>query len=232
MGRPGYSLDFVYVPRAIDPKARITQALLSYDSHPWEIEVRRLFWTVSVLLLVALTSCGEDQVVGIARFSTSLNDDTVFMGDSITYLWSLPEHNDGINGQRTLQMLARFSADVLGHGYKRVVILGGTNDVNLPIQSLDNIAPNLEAMATMARTAGIEVVLCKIPPIVLDGVDRSAKVDSVNNAISALAESEGYLLVDYNTPMRGHPEYFKDGIHPSRIGYAVMETALSRVVVR
>jgi len=40
------------------------------------------------------------------------------------------------------------------------------------------------------------------------------------------------LLVDYFTPLSGHPEFFKDGIHPNAMGYAVMEDALSQVVTR
>ncbi|HET6178086.1 MAG TPA: hypothetical protein VFE61_14200 [Candidatus Sulfotelmatobacter sp.] len=48
---------------------------------------------------------------------------------------------------------------------------------------------------------------------------------------SQLALQQGYLLVDYFTPMSGHPEFFPDGIHPNAAGYAVMEKALSAVVL-
>jgi lysophospholipase L1-like esterase len=38
-------------------------------------------------------------------------------------------------------------------------------------------------------------------------------------------------VVDYFTPMVGHPESFQsDGIHPNSAGYAVMEAALAAVV--
>ena len=178
---------------------------------------------LSAVLVATLTSCG----------SSSLNSTSVFVGDSITQFWPLPKHNAGISSQTTVQMLARFNADVLGHGYKRVVILGGTNDVRFSQTSVLDVSTNLDAMAAIARVAGIEVVLCKIPPIIsLDRGDLTAQVNSVNDAIAALAEERGYLLVDYYTPMAGHPEYFLDGLHPNSIGYAVMETALWEVVVR
>ncbi|HEY6767724.1 MAG TPA: hypothetical protein VI386_23470 [Candidatus Sulfotelmatobacter sp.] len=41
-----------------------------------------------------------------------------------------------------------------------------------------------------------------------------------------------YLLVDYYTPLVGHPEDFKDGIHPNAAGYVLMEAALSAVLVQ
>ena len=127
-------------------------------------------------------------------FNDSLNDTTAFMGDSITQFWPLPHHNKGISGQTTSQMLDRFGTDVLGHGLKRVVILGGTNDVSLH-QSLSNASLNLEAMATMARDSDVEVVLCTLPPIF--GQNLSDQVTSANKEIAALAQSGGYLLVDY-----------------------------------
>jgi lysophospholipase L1-like esterase len=150
------------------------------------------------------------------------------MGDSITYFWSMPEHNVGIPGQTTSQMFDRFSADVLGHGFKRVVILGGTNDV---LQRLDlpNVSIYLDRMAAMAESANIEVVLCTLPPL----RNRSEQVLTVNQEITTLAQSKGFLLVDYFTPMSGHPDYIKgDGIHPNEVGYAVMESTLSEVVTK
>jgi hypothetical protein len=59
------------------------------------------------------------------------------MGDSITQSWHLPDHNAGVAGQTTVQMLDRFNVDILGHGFKRVVILGGTNDIRPPTEHLD-----------------------------------------------------------------------------------------------
>jgi lysophospholipase L1-like esterase len=151
------------------------------------------------------------------------------MGDSITQGWPLPDHNEGIYGQTTAQMLARFNTDVIGHGYKRVVILGGTNDVNIPQVNISDVTVNLDAMATMAEASGIEVVLCRLPPI---GLSDNERLTSVNQEITSLAQSRGLPLVDYFTPLSGHPEFFKDGVHPNALGYAVMEDALSEVVVK
>lgn len=181
------------------------------------------------LVIAALTSCGSGYRPAFP-FSNSLNKTSVFMGDSITEGWPLPDHNEGVYGQTTAQMLARFQVDVIGHGYKRVIILGGTNDVNIPQVNVSDISVNLDAMASMAEASGIEVILCKLPPIFRDSLTE--RLTTANQDITNLAQSKGLPLVDYFTPLSGHPEFFKDGVHPNAMGYALMEDALSQVVTK
>ena len=200
------------------------------------VHLRTIFSALFRLLLIATmvvlhTSCSTVFLPAVP-FTASLNSTTVFMGDSITQFWPMLEHNEGISGQKTFEMLDRFNADVVGHGYKRVVILGGSNDIILPPHDFSGVTVNLDAMATMARDAGIEVVLCKLPPITWEGSDLNSLVTSVNESITALANNKGYVLVDYNTSMAGHPEYFRDGVHPNSRGYADMETVLSEAVTK
>jgi lysophospholipase L1-like esterase len=183
------------------------------------------------MLVTALTSCSSEFAPAYP-FSKSLNETTVFIGDSITQFWPMPEHNEGISGQQTAQMLSRFQTDVLSRGYERVVILGGTNDIILPPHDLSRVSINLDTMATMARAAGMEVILCKLPPITYLGNDLNSQVGIVNESIAALASEKGYLLVDYNSSMAGHPDYFRDGVHPKPLGYAVMESTLSEAVTK
>jgi lysophospholipase L1-like esterase len=193
----------------------------------YAMRVARVFF--AGLLIVTLTSCGSGYRPEFP-FSSSLNSTSVFMGDSITEGWPLPDHNKGIFGQTTAQMLARFNTDVIGHGYERVVILGGTNDINIPQINVMDVYTNLDAMATMAESAGMEVVLCKVPPRFPAMYDD--RYTSVNEEITSLAQSKHLLLVDYFTVLTGHPEFFKDGVHPNQMGYAVMENTLSQVVVK
>jgi lysophospholipase L1-like esterase len=185
---------------------------------------------LAVLLITTVTSCGSGYRPAFP-FSKSLNKTSVFMGDSITQGWPLPDHNEGIFGQTTAQMLARFQVDVIGHGYKRVVILGGTNDVAIPQVNVLDVGVNLDAMATMAEASGMEVVLCMLPPE-FPSTNNADRFTIVNQEITNLAQSKHLLLVDYFTPLSGHPEFFKDGIHPNVMGYAVMEDALSQVVTK
>ena len=146
--------------------------------------------------------------------------------------WPLPINNDGIAGQTSGQVLARFKSDVLGKGYARVIILCGANDIIQSVPDLSTeLAANLAAMGQIATAAGVQVVLSELPPLTLSGVSQNDTVTVINASIVKLAQQQGYLVVDYFTPMVGHPEYFQsDGIHPNTAGYTVMEAALAAVV--
>jgi len=184
------------------------------------VKVAVAVW-VSLLLVCTVTGCGG---------AFHANSNIAFMGDSITNYWSLPATNFGVPGNTTTNMLDRFSGEVLGHGYKAVVILGGSNDIRNVNTSVDEevatVVANLQAMAEDARKDNFVVVLCDLPPIAND----DARVVPLNAAITSLAKANKYRLVDYYTPMAGHPEYFKDGLHPNDSGYAVMAAALSEVL--
>lgn len=166
-------------------------------------------------------------------FRNALNTTTVFIGDSITQYWNLPINNQGIAGQYTSDMLARFSTDVLGHGYTRVVILAGTNDIYLAQSpNIPQAVANVEAMAQMASSAGMEVVLCTLPANETTESFFIPLYAQFNQPIAAYAATHSYPLVDYYAVTIGHPEYYLDGLHPNRTGYAVMEAALAAGVTQ
>lgn len=165
-------------------------------------------------------------------FSPALNRTSIFIGASIINGWPLPLNNAGIPGQTSSQVLARFSSTVLNHSYKRVIILCGTNDVLLGTPNLvANLTANLAAMARIASQAGIEVVLSQLPPLTGNSASFDPQISAVNAAIAQLAHQNGYLVVDYNSALRGHPEDFSDGVHPTAAGYSIMERALASAVV-
>jgi hypothetical protein len=191
--------------------------------------------------LFSLNGCGSGAVsdtqasltAAPATFSPALNATSVFIGASIIQNWPLPTFNRGIAGQTTSQVLARFQSDVVGHGYTRVIILCGTNDVvQNPPNLVQEATENLKMMTQIASDAGIQVVLSELPPVVSKGTDLNQTVQALNASIAQLAADHSYLVVDYFTPMVGHPEYFTDGVHPNSTGYAVMEKALAAVVRR
>lgn len=183
---------------------------------------RRLLSLCAVLLLaLGLTSCSQTQ-------QASAN--IAFMGDSITAFWWLPKSNLGVYGNTTLEMLARYPSEVQNHGYKAIVILGGTNDVRTPSvpiqQAVSGAMSGIEQMAALAEQDNLQVVLCLIPPI--EGLD--SRVVALNTQITSYAQQHNYKLVDYYTPMAGHPNYFRDGEHPNDQGYFVMQPVLTKVI--
>jgi lysophospholipase L1-like esterase len=165
-----------------------------------------------------------------STFAASLNSSTVFQGDSITAFWPLPVHNVGIAGETTDKMLSAITQTVLGQGFTRMVLLGGTNDILYPDAASPHAIASIASMAQIAQANGIQPVLCLLPP--LYGVIYETQIVAFNESLKNLAATKGYLLVDYYTPLAGHPEYFRDGVHPNASGYAIMESVLSSVVTR
>lgn len=180
-----------------------------------------------------------------------------FMGDSITQYWAggPPAYpavsittlvpgalDEGIAGQTTQQMQARFATDILAKSPAVVVILGGTNDLRLEQN------PNIDAIAAMAEAAaanGARVVICTIPPselwlgsTFLTQAETAPAEQSFNGQLQSLAQDYGYTLVDYYSVMLnsdGTPNeslFLSDRIHPNATGYSVMWNALRPALVK
>ncbi len=162
------------------------------------------------------------------------NSKIAFMGDSITQLWWYPAANLGYHGDTTARMLARFPRQVPAHGYTTVVIQGGGNDVLLGIDP-ETTLHNLEEMGRQTVDLHAEPVLCEITPIFHsfisgDTKDYKPHVLDLNRRIAQLAAEHHWKLIDYYTPLLDHPNYFSDGVHPTRSGYVVMVVAARRTL--
>lgn len=176
--------------------------------------------------------------------------DAVFMGNSITDGWDdahpefFTDNNfacRGISGQVTSQMLCRFRADVINLHPHIVVILAGTNDLALnngPID-MEHIVENIVSMAELARSAGIQPVLCSVLPAAKypwrpEVKEVARKIRELNERIKAYADEEGIPWVDYYLAMAAgdgsmHSELTRDGVHPTREGYDIMERVIASV---
>lgn len=168
----------------------------------------------------------------------------VFMGNSITEGWLKADSaffrengliNRGIGGQTTPQMLLRFRQDVIDLEPTAVFLLAGINDIagNTGPSTLKMITDNITSMAMLAKSAGIQPVICSVLPANRiawrDNMDPSDEVLRLNKWIKAFAKAQGFLYVDYYSSLadekNGLPEkYSEDGVHPTREGYKVMET--------
>ncbi len=182
----------------------------------------------------------------------------VFMGDSITDLWSRsaggffpgkPYINRGISGQTTPQMLIRFRPDVIALQPKVVVILAGTNDIagNTGPMPLAITEDNLTTMAELARAHGIRVVLASLLPVSDYSHNREGKpitqterrppgqIKSLNEWIKRYADEKGYVYLDYFAAMVDESGMLKkelsnDGLHPNAAGYSVMQPLAERAI--
>ncbi len=174
----------------------------------------------------------------------------VFMGNSITDGWIRisPEFFDGkpyvdrgISGQTTPQMLVRFRSDVINLKPKVVLILGGTNDIagNTGPSTLEMIEGNLASMAELGEANGIKVILCSVLPVYdypwKPGLQPAEKIITLNKWMKNYAESHGFIYLDYFSSMVDErkgmkAEYSKDGVHPNKDGYKVMEILAEKAI--
>jgi lysophospholipase L1-like esterase len=166
----------------------------------------------------------------------------IFMGDSITEVWSIlhPEFfmnksyiNRGISGQTTPQMLIRFRQDVVHLKPKVVHILAGINDIagNTGPSTLEMIEDNIASMCEIARANGITVILGSVLPAGdfpwNPGIKPADKVIKLNEWLKNYAEDNNIIYLDYYNAMadsnKGLPlEYSEDGVHPNKKGYEIM----------
>lgn len=191
----------------------------------------------------------ENKDVGMP---TTCDDRIVFMGNSITQGWKekLPEYfdnpnyiNRGIGGQTTPQMLLRFRQDVVKLYPKVVVILAGTNDIagNTGPSTLEMIEDNIHSMVEIAKSNGIEVVLCSILPVYdypwKTGQNPSQKIIELNSRLKEYANTKGLVYADFFSSMVDErnglkSEYSKDGVHPLKEGYEVMVPIADQAIAR
>jgi hypothetical protein len=165
-------------------------------------------------------------------FSDTLNSTSIFIGASICENWALPAHNAGVGGQVTSQILARFPSVVLGHGYSRVIIMGGTNDVTNGVDLNGVTIPNVQAMGQMAANSGMEVALAAVPPLFLGSSYLSDRVNTLNAGYRQLAVQNGWIYLDFYTPLVGQPQDFSDGEHPNATGYALIDPVVATNIIR
>jgi lysophospholipase L1-like esterase len=196
-----------------------------------------------------------------AKLNVSAKDEArvVFMGDSITDMWVLPQFGGffpgkpyigrGIGGQTTPQMVVRFRPDVIALQPQVVVILAGTNDIagNTGPMTLEETEGNLATMAELARAHGIRVVLSSVMPVsdALSNADGKhlvqtekrppEKILMLNVWIKKYAVENGYGYLDYFSATVDEKGSLKsevtfDGLHPNEQGYAVMAPLAEKAI--
>jgi lysophospholipase L1-like esterase len=207
-----------------------------------------MIWkTLAALALGVLSACGNVnitvQTTTLPSQSKPLSNVVAFMGDSITHRWDLAQYdpnptlNFGVDADTTVQMLARFG-DVVAAAPGVVVILGGTNDLQVFGPSAAN-TDSIEAMASMAKAAGIRVILCSVMPTTNFQYATLhftlADIRAFNDSLIRIAQANGYLYADYydeflNADGTVNNSLYIDGLHPNASGYAKMWTIVAPLI--
>jgi lysophospholipase L1-like esterase len=173
---------------------------------------------------------------------TAHHIETVFMGDSITYIWGDAEPdfftpnraNRGIDGQTSALMLIRFRADVISLHPRVVHILAGTNDLRRAVIELGATEDNLASMIDLAEAHDIAVILATIPPP--DGLHPenpaiAPATKTLNQWIRATAVARHLPIADYERALEDKsgnfdPSLTFDGTHPNLQGFSIMRALL------
>jgi lysophospholipase L1-like esterase len=176
----------------------------------------------------------------------------VFLGDSITDYWKLPDYfpgkpyiNRGIDGQTTPEMLVRFRQDVVDLHPKVVVVLAGTNDiagVTGPTLNED-IEANYASMAELARAHRISMVFASVLPVhnyTHDAEESFAlrprdRILALNKWLKEYCAKNGFVYLDYFSVLVDERGMLKraladDGLHPTVAGYKIMATVAEKAI--
>jgi acyl-CoA thioesterase I len=176
----------------------------------------------------------------------------VFLGDSITDYWKLPDYfagkpyiNRGIDGQTTPEMLVRFRQDVIGLHPKVLVILAGTNDIAgvTGRTSNEDIEANYASMAELAQAHRIRVVFASVLPVhnyTHDAEESFAlrprdRILALNKWLKDYCAKNGLGYLDYFSALVDERGMLKraladDGLHPTDAGYKIMASLAENAI--
>ena len=195
---------------------------------------------MSVVTIVAL---GDSTTAGTPGYQSPLEAPPSGAGnvESQYSYWLMQTHPDwqvvnrGVNGERSDQIRARFTRDVLDTKASVVVIIAGVNDVYQG-RAAEVIERELEAMYDAARAARIPVVAGTILPYNPAGAGENARMRAVNEWIRDYAARHAEIVFcDTRAAVSapGQPDRLvssPDGLHPSADGYRLMATALELAI--
>ena len=146
--------------------------------------------------------------------------------------------NAGKGGEHVTFAFGRFNAELMKHRPEVLLLMEGTNDLDLTYGSgPERAAATLERMVVTASSAGIDPYIMTIAP------RRSAKyarqVSDINNRIRSIAARRGVTLFDvHNLLLTGPcdgvqpiPCIGGDGAHPTEQGYRLIAEELERILV-
>jgi lysophospholipase L1-like esterase len=166
----------------------------------------------------------------------------VFLGDSITQGWGpnfrgrfagIKLANRGIGGDTTRGMLIRLQEDVLSLKPKAVVLLMGTNDLEVGLEP-ELIARNFVKIVKgiQAHSRSTPIIVCRVFPSSATKKRPAEKIQRVNQLYAAAVRGDAQVIVVdtwtlYATSTGdAHPKWFPDLLHLNADGYAKWASAL------
>lgn len=183
-----------------------------------------------------------------------VDDNYVFLGDSITdwydldkYFEGLPVVNSGVSGYSTNNILNNMNKMVYQYNPSKVFILIGINDLELKVDDdvvVNNIRKIVQGIKKNRRYAKIYVESIypinnsdddKIEGSIINGNRKNSDIIDINNKLVKLAEEEGVTYIDLHKELVDDNgllkiEYTVDGLHLSSEGYKKVTEVLREYI--
>jgi lysophospholipase L1-like esterase len=104
-----------------------------------------------------------------------------------------------------------------------VLILYGTNDINVPEKNLQSSASTILQIAQRVRASGAVPVIGTVPPMVGPRAYNMTRVNQLNNYLRSYAAANGIALADIQKAFgSGSGLMTSDGFHPNDAGMEVI----------
>jgi lysophospholipase L1-like esterase/dienelactone hydrolase len=186
-----------------------------------------------------------ERLAEFAQHAASDQGSIVFLGDSITAEWNLPDYfadlkvaNRGIAGDTTRGMLCRLQSNVLDLQPKVIIILGGINDLfHPPHGTPEAIARNVRSMLEQIQAAKPKttVLVCEILPSQFIAADLVCAANAaVAKVVAEAPNSRRVKTYEHFVTSAGiqNGSLFRDGTHLNSAGYAVWKKIMTRELAR
>ena len=212
-----------------------------------------LMFTVCYFLLSRVSTSNLVQKEIIKEVPV-VDDNYVFLGDSITdwydldkYFEGLPVVNSGVSGYSTNNILNNMNEMVYQYNPSKVFILIGINDLELKVDDdvvVNNIRKIVQGIKKNRRYAKIYVESIypinnsdddKIEGSIINGNRKNSDIIDINNKLVKLAEEEGVTYIDLHKELVDDDgllkiEYTVDGLHLSSEGYEKVTEVLRKYI--
>jgi len=190
-----------------------------------------------------IVAMGDSTTAGTPAFKSPRESPPRGRGDETSQYayWLMTAHpdwtviNQGIDGQRSDQIRARFEDDVVSKRPVVVVIIAGVNDVYQG-RNATHVETELAAMYRRAREAGIRVVAGSIIPYNTATAEQNARMHAINDWIGKTCAGESAMrFVDTRAAVASgeSPDLLAsspDGLHPDAAGYRKMADAIAPAI--
>lgn len=199
------------------------------------IDKRAFLIYMSATLLGSCIDSGSDgsrSYSSVAVFGDSLTSGQPCCGNYAGHLSALlgaPVANHGSGGEPLQSGLGRFNA-ILDDGHDLIIIMDGTNDAAGGM-NYGQSALVLSQMLANAKSRGIEVAVCSIPPFTGGATSGNPRVVHFNSVLRSTANAARVKFIDVYSTFKNDPSlYQSDGVHLNREGNIRVATAMANAL--